>query len=48
MSVITATPTGQLALTELKLSLREKVGPIWGLAFPIVARPCFPRRWPAG
>lgn len=42
MSVITASPRvrarnsalWQLFLTELRLSLRDKVGPIWGLAFP--------------
>ena len=46
MSAITATPSKamrspagiaalwQLTITELKLSMRDKVGPIWGLAFP--------------
>ena len=34
MSAITA--LRQLTTTELKLSMRDKVGPIWGLAFPAV------------
>lgn len=32
MSAMTA--LGQLTITELRLSVRDKIGPLWGLAFP--------------
>jgi ABC-2 type transport system permease protein len=42
MSVVSTAPTvhasaiGRLTAVELKLFLREKIGPIWGVAFPLV------------